>query len=190
VALLARAAPPDEDVAFIADLMSLPESERHPLPSLSPQRKKERTLEALIRHLEGLARQTPVVMVLEDAHWIDPTSHELLDLAVERVRSLQVLLIVTLRPEFQPPWIRGDARFADAGLAGEQHNLAVSRLGARPAAQQQIDLFIAADQPGQRRSAQCLEPTLDDTQTERMPHSQRARDTIRVNGAIFEQLAD
>ena len=103
-ALLARAAPPDEDVAFLADLLSLPASERHPLPNLSPQRKKERTLEALIRQLEGLARQQPVLMVFEDAHWIDPTSRELLDLAVERVRSLPVLLIVTFRPEFQPPW--------------------------------------------------------------------------------------
>jgi predicted ATPase len=91
-------------VAFLADLLSLPGSERHPLPNLSPQRKKDRTLEALIRQLEGLARQGPVVMVFEDAHWIDPTSRELLDLTVERVRSLPVLLIVTFRPEFQPPW--------------------------------------------------------------------------------------
>jgi predicted ATPase len=103
-AVLTRAAPPDEDVALLADLLSLPASERHPLPNLSPQRKKERTLEALIRQLEGLARRQPVVMVFEDAHWIDPTSRELLDLAVERVRSLPVLLIVTFRPEFQPPW--------------------------------------------------------------------------------------
>ena len=103
-ALLARVAPPDEDVAFLADLLSLPASERHPLPNLSPQRKKERTLEALIRQLEGLACQQPVVMVFEDAHWIDPTSRELLDLTVEHVRSLPVLLIVTFRPEFQPPW--------------------------------------------------------------------------------------
>jgi class 3 adenylate cyclase len=103
-ALLARAALPDEDVAFIADLLSLPGSERHPLPNLTPQRKKERTLEALIRQLERLARQQPAVMVFEDVHWIDPTSRELLDLAIEQVRSLPVLLIVTFRPEFQPPW--------------------------------------------------------------------------------------
>src|SRR5262245_7484527 len=102
--LLALATPPDEDVALLADLLSLPNAERHPLPNLSPQRKKERTLLALIRQLEGLARRQPVVMVFEDAHWIDPTSRELLDLTVERVRSLQVLLIVTFRPEFQPPW--------------------------------------------------------------------------------------
>ena len=101
---LARAAPLDEDLAFIADLLSLPASDRHPLPNLSPQRKKERTLEALIRQFEGLARQQPVLMVFEDSHWVDPTSRELLDLTVERIRSLPVLLILTFRPEFQPPW--------------------------------------------------------------------------------------
>jgi class 3 adenylate cyclase/tetratricopeptide (TPR) repeat protein len=102
--LLARAAPPDEDLALLAGLLSLPASERHPLPNLSPQRKKEKTLEALLRQLNGLAREQTVVMVFEDAHWIDPTSRELLDLTVDRVRSLPVLLIVTFRPEFQPPW--------------------------------------------------------------------------------------
>jgi class 3 adenylate cyclase/predicted ATPase len=102
--LLARAAPPDEDVAFIAHLLSLPSSDRHKLPNLNPQRIKERTLEALLRQLAGLAREQPVLMVFEDVHWIDPTSHELLDLTIERVRSLPVLLIITFRPEFQPRW--------------------------------------------------------------------------------------
>jgi class 3 adenylate cyclase/predicted ATPase len=102
--LLFRAAPPGEDVALIADLLSLPNSERHPLPSLSPQRKKERTLEALLRQLVGLAREQPVIMVFEDAHWIDPTSRELLDLIVEQAGGLPVLLLVTFRSEFQPPW--------------------------------------------------------------------------------------
>src|SRR5262249_55315874 len=87
-----------------ADLLSLPASERHPLPPLTPQRKKEQTLEALIRRLQGLACRQPVLMVFEDAHWSDPTSRELLDLTIERVRSLPLLLIVTFRPEFQPPW--------------------------------------------------------------------------------------
>jgi predicted ATPase len=103
-ALLAHAASPDEDVALLSDLLSLPASERHPLPNLSPQRKKEQTLEALIRQLEGLARRQPVLIIFEDAHWIDPTSRELLDLTVERIRSLPVLLIVTFRLELQPPW--------------------------------------------------------------------------------------
>jgi DNA-binding winged helix-turn-helix (wHTH) protein/tetratricopeptide (TPR) repeat protein len=103
-ALLARTRTPDEDVALIADLVSLRIPERHPLPNLSPQRKKERTLEALIRQLEGLARRRPVLVAVEDAHWVDPTSRELLDLIVERIRNLPVLLIVTFRPEFQPVW--------------------------------------------------------------------------------------
>jgi len=103
-AVLARAALADEDVALLADLLCLPCSERCPLPNLSPQRKKEWTLWALIRQLEGLSRHQPVVMVFEDAHWIDPTSRELLDLTIERISILPVLLIVTFRSEFEPPW--------------------------------------------------------------------------------------
>jgi predicted ATPase len=101
---MARAAPADEDLALLADLLSLPASQRHPLPNLSPQHKKERTLEALLRQLEGLARQQPVLVIFEDAHWIDPTSRELLDLTVERVSNLPVLLMLTFRPELHPPW--------------------------------------------------------------------------------------
>jgi predicted ATPase len=103
-ALLARVETPDEDFALFADLLSLPFPERHPLPSLSPRRKKEKTLEALLRQLECLSRQVPLLEVLEDTHWIDPTSRELLELTVERLRSLPMLLIVTFRPEFQLPW--------------------------------------------------------------------------------------
>jgi class 3 adenylate cyclase len=101
--LLARADPPTEDVTLLADLLSLPASERRLLLDLSPQQKKQRTLEALIRQLEDLASQQPVVMVFEDAHWIDPTSCELLDLTVEHLRILPVLLLVTFRLEYQPP---------------------------------------------------------------------------------------
>ena len=103
-AVLGRAALADEDVALLADLLCLPCSERCPLPNLTPQRKKEWTLWALIRQLEGLSRHQPVVMVFEDAHWIDPTSRELLDLTIERISILPVLLIVTFRSEFEPPW--------------------------------------------------------------------------------------
>jgi class 3 adenylate cyclase/predicted ATPase len=104
-ALLALAKPPDEDLALLADLLSLPGSDRRPLPELSPQRKKAKTLEALMRQLEGLARRQPVLIVFEDAHWIDPTSRELLDLAVERVGNLPALLVITFRPEFQQAWV-------------------------------------------------------------------------------------
>jgi predicted ATPase len=68
----------------------------------------------LLHQLEALSRNLPVLMVFEDAHWIDPTSHELLDLTVDRVRRMSVLLIVTFRPEFQQAWARPAARH-DAG---------------------------------------------------------------------------
>jgi class 3 adenylate cyclase/predicted ATPase len=144
-AVLARAIPPDEDMALIADLMSLPASERHPLPNLSPQRKKDRTLEALIRQLVGLARHLPVVMVFEDAHWIDPTSRELLDLIVERVRSQPVLLIVTFRPEFQPSWT-GQSHVTMLALNRlDQHDrtaLAMQIAGGKPFPVEVIDQIV------------------------------------------------
>ena len=103
-ALLASASLPADDVSLIAELLSLPTSNRYPPVELGPQRKKERILAALFRLLASFARQQPVLMTFEDLHWIDPTSRELLDLIVQRVERLPVLLIATLRPEFQPPW--------------------------------------------------------------------------------------
>ena len=84
-ALLAPASPPAEDVALLAELLSLPAASRYPLPPSTPQRRREKTFEALLRQLEALARQKPVLMVFEDLHWIDPSSHELLDRTIERV---------------------------------------------------------------------------------------------------------
>jgi class 3 adenylate cyclase/predicted ATPase len=91
--------------ALVADLLSLPTGGALSKMNLSPQQKKEKTLEALLGLLEDLSHKQPVLMMFEDVHWIDPTSRELLDLTVERVGSLPVLLIVTFRPEFQPSWI-------------------------------------------------------------------------------------
>ncbi len=125
-ALLAPALPPQEDVALLAELLSLsPANRNRSLDDLTPQRKKDKTFGAWLRQLEGLARQQPVLMVFEDIHWMDPTSCELLDLAVERVRQLRALLLVTFRPEYQPPW------------PGEPHltMVTLSRLGPREGAE-------------------------------------------------------
>jgi class 3 adenylate cyclase/predicted ATPase len=103
-AFLAHAAQPDEDVALLAGLLSLPVTDSHLLPNFTPQREKNSILEALIRLLGGLARRQPVVMIFEDAHWIDPSSLELLDLVMEQIPNLPVLLIMTFRSEFQPRW--------------------------------------------------------------------------------------
>ena len=92
------------DISLLLELLSLPGGDRFAPLELSPQRKKERTLAALLWQLEGLVRQQPVLMIFEDLHWIDPTSRELLDLIVARIDRLPVLLVATFRPEFQPPW--------------------------------------------------------------------------------------
>ena len=101
-ALLAPGTRDDDDIALLSELLSLPSSAAD--LNLSPQRKREKLFEALLSQLEAEARHRPVLMVFEDAHWIDPTSRELLDLIVDRVRRLPVLLVITFRPEFQPPW--------------------------------------------------------------------------------------
>ena len=94
----------EEDVALLAELHSLKSAARAPPLDLTPQRKKEKTFEALLRQVEGLSRQQPLLMVFDDLHWIDPSSRELLDRVIERVPKWRVLLIVLFRPEFQPPW--------------------------------------------------------------------------------------
>jgi class 3 adenylate cyclase/predicted ATPase len=93
------------DIQILADLLSIPTDDRYAPVDLSALRKKEKTIEALLRQLEMLSRRQPLVMVYEDVHWIDPSSRELLDLTVERVARLPVLLVITFRPEFQPPWV-------------------------------------------------------------------------------------
>jgi class 3 adenylate cyclase len=100
-ALLAQTEVQDEEVAVLAELLSIPSPL---LVDLTPQRKKERTFEALLGQFEGLAHQRPLLSIFEDVHWIDPSSRELLDIMVERARQLPVLLIITFRPEFNPPW--------------------------------------------------------------------------------------
>jgi predicted ATPase len=105
-ALLGDGAEPG-DISLIAETLSLSGGERFPPLDLSSQRKKERTLAALLRQLQALARRQPVLMIFEDLHWIDPTSREVLDLTVERIAALPVLLVATYRPEFQPPWVGG-----------------------------------------------------------------------------------
>jgi predicted ATPase len=88
----------------MAELHLLPSPDPAPPLDVSPQRKKDKTLEALLRQVERLARQQPVLMAFEDIHWIDPSSRELLDRTMQRIANWPVLLVATFRPEFQPPW--------------------------------------------------------------------------------------
>jgi len=92
-----------EDAALFAEMLSLPNDGRYPPLELAPEQRRQRTLEALVFQMETLARQNPVLMIFEDAHWTDPTTLELFGRLVDRIRTLRVLLLVTFRSEFQAP---------------------------------------------------------------------------------------
>ena len=123
-AVLAQTSTSTEDAALIAEMLSLPNDGRYPTQKLSPEQRRQRTLEALTAQLAELARQRPVLTIVEDAHWIDPTSLEAFGRTVDRVKTLQAQLIVTSRPEFNAPWV------------GQAHvtSLTLNRLGEREAA--------------------------------------------------------
>ena len=123
-AMLAQTSTSPEDAALLADMLSLPNDGRYPAPTLIAEQRRQKTLEALSWQLAGLARQQPVLMILEDAHWVDPTSLEVFGRTVDRIRALPVLLIVTFRPEFNAPWL------------GQSHvtSLTLNRLGERETA--------------------------------------------------------
>jgi class 3 adenylate cyclase/predicted ATPase len=104
-ALLAQTATSPQDAALFAELLSLPNDGRHPPVEVEPQLRRQKTLQALGSHIEALARIKPVLMIFEDAHWTDPTSLEFFTQAVDLAASRRLLILVTSRPEFSPPWI-------------------------------------------------------------------------------------
>jgi class 3 adenylate cyclase len=104
-AVLAQTSTPKQDAALMADMLSLPNDGRCTRLDLAPEQRRQRTLKALLSQMEALAQQSPVLMIFEDAHWADPTSLEVFGRIVDRIATLRVVLIVTFRPEFEPPWI-------------------------------------------------------------------------------------
>ena len=125
--LLAYGAATTAEIDLVADLLGLLSNGRLlGAGGLSAQQVRERTLAALLRRVEALAKKGPVLGVLEDAHWADPTTLELLDLVVARAATLPVLLVVTHRPEFRAPWT-GQAHVTELGLRrlGRRDNIAL-----------------------------------------------------------------
>jgi class 3 adenylate cyclase/predicted ATPase len=125
----------DEAVPLIAPLLGIPAGDRYPVLSLSPQRRKQRTLEVLMNQLTGLARDRPVLVLYDDLHWVDLSTLELLSLVVEDVRTLPVLMVLNYRPEFSAPWT-GKIHVAALPLnrLGQRHGAAmVTRLTGRKA---------------------------------------------------------
>ncbi|MGQ0556123.1 MAG: ATP-binding protein [Nitrospiraceae bacterium] len=91
-------------VALLADLLSIRGDERYQLPNVSPDKRKDMTLEALVQYLHRLANRSPVLLIVEDAHWLDPTTLDLMTRIIDRIRQMRVLLLITFRPDFRPVW--------------------------------------------------------------------------------------
>ena len=104
-AVLELSATSKQDAALFAEMLSLPNDGRYPSFELTPQQRRQKTLEALFAQVEAFASKNPVLMIFEDAHWSDPTSLEAFGRAADRIANLPVLLLITFRPEFEPPWI-------------------------------------------------------------------------------------
>ena len=135
-----------EAMPLIADVLGIAAGERYPSPNLSPQRKAQRTLEILVDQVEGLASRQPVLALYEDAHWIDPTTLAALSLLIERVQHLPVLVLITFRPEFAPPW-SGHAHVTQLSLARltrRDGNAIVARLaGGKTLPEEVLDEIVA-----------------------------------------------
>jgi class 3 adenylate cyclase len=104
-ALLAQTSTSIQDAALFAEMLSLPNDGRYPALELTPQQRRQKTLEALSAQIETLSRQNPVLMTFEDAHWADPTSLEAFGRFVDRIRTFRLLLLVTSRRDFEAPWV-------------------------------------------------------------------------------------
>jgi class 3 adenylate cyclase/predicted ATPase len=123
-ALLAQTSTSIEHASLFAEMMSLSDDGRYGALEMPPQQRRHRTLQALNLQVEVLTRSSPVLMIFEDVHWADPSTLEWLSHMIESIRTIPVLLIVTFRPEFTPPWV------------GQSHvtSLTLNRLGQREVA--------------------------------------------------------
>src|SRR5262249_52735947 len=116
-----------ENATLFAEMLSLPNDGRYPALQMAAEQRRQKTLEAFATQIQAVASSAPLLMIIEDVHWIDPTSLEVLDRAVEQIASLRALLIMTFRPDFNAPW------------AGRAHvtTLTINRLARR-----EVELMI------------------------------------------------
>ena len=120
-AMLAQTATSRQDAALFADMLSLPNDGRYPALDMPPPQRRQSIMQALDRQIDTLARDRPVLMVVEDAHWADPTTLEIFGRLMDRLETLRALLLFIYRPEIEPPWL-GSAHVTA---------LAVNRLNSR-----------------------------------------------------------
>ena len=111
-------------VPLFAAALSIPTGDRYPPLDITPQEQKQRTIEALTERVIAVSQRAPVLFVVEDLHWADPTSNETLGKIIEASQSARVMVLGTYRPEFEPPW----------GGSGHVTALTLNRMGRHQAA--------------------------------------------------------
>jgi DNA-binding winged helix-turn-helix (wHTH) protein/tetratricopeptide (TPR) repeat protein len=195
---------------LLAALLSIDTASRYPVLALSPVQQRRQTLGALLDQIEALARRKPMLLVFEDAQWVDPTSTELLDLLSERIRRLPVLSLITFRPEFEAPWAglphtstialeRLSAQHTQAMVESltEGQDLSREVLSQIVAKTDGVPLFVEeltknvveSLQPHLAHSQSVSPPlsipsTLEDTLRERLDRLSSAKDVAQVGAAI------
>jgi predicted ATPase len=171
-----------------------------------------------VRYIEGLSRHDPVLIVFEDAQWVDPTSLELLYLVVERIPSLPILLVVTFRSDFQPPWAgrpqvtllllnrlgRGDTLALVHRVVGDESSLPseiaeqiVDRADGVPLFTEELTKTVLEIRTSEdslatlatQRAALALPPTLHASLTARLDRLGPAKELAQIGAAIGREFS-
>ncbi len=191
-------------IGLLADLLSLP-VDRYPPIDLPPFQRKAATLAALVDVLKRLAENAPVLLLLEDAHWIDPTTRDLLSRLIDAVASAPVMVVVTARPEFVSPWPAGAqvAALTLERLDGPQSASLVAAVAAHDGLPRALVDDIIAKADGvplyvEELAKSVLEAmqdnvsvpaTLRDSLMSRLDRLGRAKDTAQVAAVIGQQFS-
>jgi predicted ATPase len=139
----------DGAVPLVAGLMALPlPEERYPSRPLPPEQQRQHTFDILLALVEALAAQQPVLVVVEDLHWVDPSTLELLALLIDQVPTMRLYTVLTCRPEFQPPW----------GFRTHLTPLALNRLTLA-----QVEVMVGGMRGGERLPAAVLAQIVSQT---------------------------
>ncbi|NGZ97884.1 MAG: adenylate/guanylate cyclase domain-containing protein [Nitrospira sp. WS110] len=92
-------------LVLAADLLAIPRDERDVPLNVSSEKRRSMTLDALTQYLQSLADRSPVLLIVEDAHWLDPTTLDLMTRIIDHVKQMRVLVLMTFRPDFRPTWV-------------------------------------------------------------------------------------
>jgi class 3 adenylate cyclase len=198
----------DETVPLIGELLQLPVGERYPALPLTSEQKRQRLLAALAGWLFGAARLQPLVMVVEDLHWLDPSTLDLQELMAEQGKSAPLMLLYTARPEFRAQWqmrahhtqIKLD-RLSDLdvremiGLVAARSALARESVDALIERTSGVPLFVeeltraVLESGGVEHAGGSIPATLHDSLMARLDRLGAARDTLQLGAVLGTEFA-